>query len=127
MKHTEATLEQAITESLVLQGGYRHGNSINFNRQLALDIPTVIEFLSSTQQKEWNRLREIHGDKVETNLVNRLVKELDLRGSLDVLRKGITDFGVKFKLAYFRPEMSINTTAKGLYDSNILTISRQVR
>lgn len=127
MKHTEATLEQAITESLANAGGYRLGISTDFHRNQALDVSTVVEFLSSTQEAEWNRIREIHGEKVETNVINRLVKELDHRGSLDVLRKGFIDYGVKFKLAYFRPETTLNDTAQELYDNNILTVTRQVR
>jgi type I restriction enzyme R subunit len=32
-----------------------------------------------------------------------VAKELDLRGTLDVLRHGVTDSGVRLRLAFFRP------------------------
>ena len=55
-----------------------------------------------------------------------VARELDQRGTLDVLRHGITDHGVKLRLAYFKPATSLNPEAQALYDQNILTITRQV-
>lgn len=127
MKHTELLLEQAITEYLVESGGYRLGSPATYDRALALDTSTVLEFLSTTQEKEWSRINEIHGENTATNLINRLVKELNNRGSLDVIRNGFVDYGVKFRLAYFQPETSLNETARELYDKNILTVTRQIR
>jgi type I restriction enzyme R subunit len=45
---------------------------------------------------------------------------------LDVVRKGFTDYGVKFDLAYFRPETTLNPETEALYRQNILTVTRQV-
>ncbi len=45
---------------------------------------------------------------------------------LDVLRYGITDYGVRFKLAYFKPASGLNPETLTLYNQNILTITRQV-
>jgi len=126
-KHTEETLETAIVESLVNHGGYRQQKTENFHRNLALNPAEVIEFLQRTQKTEWDKITAIHKDKTEVNVINRLVKELDLHGSLHVLRKGFTDYGVTFKMAYFKPETTLNATAQQLYDNNILTVMRQVR
>ena len=41
-------------------------------------------------------------DDAESKFLQRLFKELDLRGMLDVIRHGITDSGIKFKLAFFK-------------------------
>ncbi|MCK5545659.1 MAG: type I restriction endonuclease subunit R, partial [Desulfobulbaceae bacterium] len=55
-----------------------------------------------------------------------LFKEMDLRGSLDVLRNGFTDYGVKFRMAYFKPETGMNQETINLYNQNRLKVIRQV-
>jgi type I restriction enzyme R subunit len=55
-----------------------------------------------------------------------LVKEIDLRGVLDVIRKGFTDYGVKFQMAYFKPESTLNPEADELYLTNHLSVTRQL-
>jgi type I restriction enzyme R subunit len=43
-----------------------------------------------------------------------------------VLRHGVTDHGVKLRLAFFKPATTLNPEAQALYHKNILTITRQV-
>jgi len=56
----------------------------------------------------------------------RLNQELDTRGMLDCLRHGITDYGKKFSLAYFKPVSKLNPETQKRYDKNILTVTCQV-
>ncbi|NLD50648.1 MAG: type I restriction endonuclease subunit R, partial [Clostridiaceae bacterium] len=125
--HTEQTFESAIEQDLLENGGYAKGDPANISRELSLDSGTIIQFLRNSQIKEWKKLSEIHGYEVDNKIIARLTKELDLRGSLDVLRHGFTDYGVHFDVAYFKPESGLNPDSKSLYDSNILTVYRQVR
>lgn len=124
--HTEQTFESAIENELLTNGGYVKGNADNFSREAALDQDTVIQFLKDSQPKEWKRLQEIHGADIEYKLITRLVRELDQRGSLDVIRHGFTDYGVHFDMAYFKPESGLNPDSQALYDANILSVYRQV-
>ncbi len=124
--HLETTFESAIEASLLQHGGYVKGNPDDIDRQLALDQGILFSFLQSTQPEKWKKLSTIHGSSVEQKLITRLVKELDLRGSLDVIRHGFTDYGVKFDLAYFKPETSLNPDTERLYGLNQLVIYRQV-
>ncbi|WP_181307543.1 type I restriction endonuclease subunit R [Rufibacter sp. XAAS-G3-1] len=125
--HTEQTYEEAIEDYLIEQGGYIKGDRHSFNKDLALDETVVFSFLQSTQPKAWANLSQIHGAEMEKKLLNRLSKELELRGTLDVLRNGVTDYGVKFRLAYFKPESGLNPEAEAQYDLNQLTVIRQVK
>ncbi|MBA9078198.1 type I restriction endonuclease subunit R [Rufibacter quisquiliarum] len=125
--HTEQTFEEAIEDYLVDQGGYTKGDRLSFNKDLAFDEKVVFSFLQSTQPKAWNNLSQIHGDEMEKKLLHRLYKELELRGTLDVLRNGISDYNVKFRMAYFKPESNLNPEAEALYDLNQLTVTRQVK
>ena len=45
---------------------------------------------------------------------------------LDVIRHGITDSGIKFKLAYFKPDSGLNPDTLKQYSFNKHYITRQV-
>lgn len=123
--HTENTFEEAIELSL-LSEGYEKGNPDSFDRDLAIDKTTVLRFLQSSQPDQWKQLSDIHGSLTEEKVIERLIKELDLNGTLHVLRKGIADHGVKFSFAFFKPESGLNPETEILYKQNILTVTRQV-
>ncbi|MBE9176710.1 type I restriction endonuclease subunit R [Synechocystis salina LEGE 06155] len=123
---SEATFESAIIENLIESGGYSQGNPKDYNPDTGFFQTELIQFLQTTQPKQWEKLHKIHGADLETKLIQRLIKEMELRGSLDVLRNGITDYGVKFRLAYFKPESGLNPDTIKLYQQNRLTVTRQV-
>ncbi len=124
--HTEQTFEEAIESNLLEHGGYVKGSSIDFDAQIGLFPSYITNFLKQSQPKTWDKIANIHKDEVEQKVIQRLVKEIDLRGVLDVLRKGFTDYGVKFQMAYFKPESTLNPEADELYESNHLTVTRQL-
>ena len=124
--HTELTFEAAIEISLLEDGGYVKGNSKDFDAQLGIFPKYVIEFLENSQPKQWEKLSNIHKEDVETKVIQRLLKELDSKGTLEVLRHGFTDYGVKFNMAYFRPESTLNPDAEVLYSRNHLSVTRQL-
>lgn len=124
--HTEDTFESAIEASLLEQGGYSSISNQDYDATLAIFPDTLFSFIESTQEKKWKKLSKIHGEGVKQKFLSRLNKEIDIRGMLDVIRKGITDYGVKFELAYFKPETTFNGDAVDKYNSNILGCTRQV-
>ena len=108
-KDVEAAIEAALcseraknerTEHGVLPGGYRKRKSDDYNRSLCLDPDVVLDFIYATQPKEWEKLKQHHGDDVKARFLQRLSSEITKRGTLDVLRKGIKDSGCKFQIAY---------------------------
>lgn len=122
----ERAFEEAIEKSLIEQGGYVKGNPESFNRDLALDPTVLFQFINDTQKDEWDGLVSIHGSEVEKKFLYRLKQELETRGMLDVIRHGITDYGKKFDLAYFKPVSKLNPETQELYNKNILTVTRQI-
>lgn len=120
-KRFESEIEYAL-----LQNGYTKGDPKNYNKELAMVTGEVLEFIKSTQAHEWDLLSKRHGPLYEQNFLRRLDNELKRRGMLDVLRHGIDDTGVSFKLSYFKPGSNMNKTAMDLYDKNRLMITRQV-
>ena len=123
---TENTFETAIVQSLINNGGYTQGNAPDYSPKLGLFKYEVLQFLQESQPKNWKKISAIHGDNVDNRIIQRIYKEMDLRGSLDVIRNGFVDYGVRFKLAFFKPESGLNPETQELYDKNQLKVIRQV-
>lgn len=123
---TEKTFETAIVESLVQHGGYELGNAPDYSPELGMFKYEVIAFLQESQPEAWQRIVAVHGSEAENRVIQRLFKELELRGALDVLRYGFTDYGVKFRMAFFQPETGLNEETIALYAQNRLRVTRQV-
>lgn len=123
---TENTFESALVQSLVEQGGYTEGKAPDYSPELGMFKYEVIKFLQESQPKRWEKICSIHGEDADNRVIQRLYKELDLRGSLDVLRNGFVDYGVRFQMAFFEPASGLNPDAVDLYNKNSLKVYRQI-
>jgi len=123
---TEQIFESAIVQSLVENGGFTQGNAHDYSIELGMFKCEVIRFLQESQPQKWEKISAIHGSDADNRVIQRLYKELDLRGSLDVLRNGFVDYGVRFQMAFFQPASTLNPDALALYATNNLKIYRQV-
>lgn len=103
--HLEEALETTI-EAHLLADGWHRGSNAFYDRGLALDTGELFTFIGATQMEAWEKLIARHGgdqDTAQRKFKRRLSDELNRRGVIDVLRRGVTDLGVKIELAYFRP------------------------
>lgn len=123
----ENAFETAICAHLTNGSGYSQGDPAQYSRELAFFPETVLKFVQTTQPLAWEQLVTIHGESAALKFQQRLFKELDNRGMLDVLRHGIVDYGVRFQLAYFKPASGLNPETLALYEQNQLTVTRQVQ
>ena len=128
LAHYESTLEKLITEHLV-KNDWCLGESSNYNREYGLDLNELMLFILNTQKESWERLASLHGGEnlAQRKFSERLGKEIDSRGTIDVLRKGLVDLGVKFQLAYFVPAHDLTEENRIKYKSNRATVTRQVK
>lgn len=119
--------ERVVGYGNALPGGYHRRNSqTDYDRHRYLIPRDVIDFIYATQPKEWERLKQHHGAEVKEKFIARLSREIERRGTLDVLRKGIKDSGCKFRLAYFRPVSGLNEELRRLYEANLFSVVRQL-
>ena len=133
----EAAFEAQIAWWLVDHGGYRRvkaGSPVgesDFDGAAGVDTADLFEFIAATQAERWNKLVDsgYGGDPVvaRAKFVQRLASQLDKRGTVDVLRRGVTDYNVKFRLAYFKPGHGLAPELVERYEANILTVARQFR
>ncbi|MDP9476800.1 MAG: type I restriction endonuclease, partial [Actinomycetota bacterium] len=121
-KDVEATIEQHL-----LSSGYVKRDPKSYNRARCLDPEALFGFIYATQPEAWEKLKVQHGPEVKERFLKRLTKEIEVRGTLDVLRRGVVDLGSKFDLAYFKPETGLNEEHKRLYNANLFSVMRQVR
>lgn len=112
---------------LYVAGGYHKRSAQKYDRALCLDAEMTIAFIEATQPKEWERLTSHYKDETRTRFLRRLSSEIDKRGLLDVLRKGVKDAGVKFEFIYYRPASSLNQELQTLYEGNIFSVVQQLR
>ena len=122
----ERAFESHVEETLLGASGWQSGTNAEWDVERALFPAQICRFLEATQPRLWSEMRTLHGDGLENLLLAALVKELDLKGMLHVLRHGFKFYGKTFRLATFKPAHGLNDEVLALYRQNRLTVTRQV-
>jgi len=127
--YSELGLEENIERQL-MDGGYiprkLQGDALKQFQESAIDFEVLLSFWEKTQERELNRLKQIHGPFFEKRVLSRLDQELTRRGMIDCLRHGIQDRGVRLRLLFDQPRSTMNQTLVDNYDNNIFHVHRQV-
>lgn len=123
---TEKALESLIVKGLCTEGGYVQGDRDDYDRDHAVDLPKLLEFLKATQPKSFSQLGLETDGPSRTKFLARLQGEITKRGITDVLRKGVQHGPASVDLFYgtASPE---NLKAKELFAANIFSVTRQLR
>lgn len=128
--HQEHHFEREICEHLASSGWlYAEGDAAHYDRQHALYPPDLVAWLQATQPDSWQALAKAHGPQAQAVLVQRIRKNLDERGTLEVLRRGVEMVGLKrpLSLVQFRPALALNPVIEQHYAANRLRVVRQVK
>ena len=124
--YTEENFEDHI-EAHLNRSGYRSRQSAIYNREICLIPGETLQFIQDTQPEVYRRLERQYGEETPSKLLNRVSKEIERRGVLDVLRKGVIDRGCRFNLTYFRPSSGMNPDHGRLYAQNRFSLIRQLK
>ena len=128
--HKEINFEDEICASLAARGWiYEAGAAAHYDRARALFAPDLLAWLQETQPPAWATLAKNHGAAAEGVLLDRIRKQLDDRGALDVLRHGVEMIGLRapLSLAQFKPALAMNADILARHKSNRLRVVRQLR
>jgi type I restriction enzyme R subunit len=117
---------ESYVEIILRRAGWESGELADWHCEPALFPAQVLSFLRHSQPRLWSDMQALHGAGLDSLLLNTLVKELDLKGSLHVLRHGFKFYGKTFRMAYFKPAHGLNDEVLALYSTNKLTVTRQV-
>ncbi len=122
---SEKGLEALIVRDLVA-AGYVQGQTVDYNRDVALSVPQLMAFLKATQPKVVAALNLGSEGIQRTQFLHRLQGEIAKRGVVDVLRKGVSHGPSHVDLYRLLPTPG-NTAAAEAFAKNVFSVTRQAR
>ncbi|KMY66192.1 DEAD/DEAH box helicase [Desulfocarbo indianensis] len=122
---SEKGLESLIVTSLVQEAGYVQGDSKDYDRDHAVDLAKLLQFLSATQPETLEQLGIDQEGPKRTQFLHRLQGEIAKRGVIDVLRGGIKHGPATIDLFYGTPTLG-NVKAAERFAANIFSVTRQL-
>ena len=128
--HKEISFEDEICAHLAASGWLcADGDAALYDRARTLFPTDLVAWTQETQPASWEGLVKNHGTAAESVLLDRVRKQLDDRGTLEVLRHGIEMLGLRqpLALAQFKPALAMNPGILAKYAANRLRVVRQVR
>jgi type I restriction enzyme, R subunit len=125
--HKEISFEDEICGHLAAHEWlYSQNDAALYDRARALFPPDLVGWMQATQSPAWQTLTKNHGASAESILLARIRKQLDDRGTLDVLRHGVELIGLRqpIMLAQFKPALAMNADILARYAANRLRVVR---
>lgn len=123
---SEKGLESLIVNHLIETEKYIKGESKDFDREHAIDLIKLLEFLNTTQREKIEKIGIQDTGIKKTKFLNYLQGEIARKGIIEVLRKPLKYESVSLDLYYCTPSEA-NIKAKELYQTNIFSVTRQLQ
>src|SRR5690606_24166451 len=125
---TEKGLEAHISQYLVEQNKYVLRENKAYDNVSCLDSELLFQFLEATQPKAVAKLKTYHKELYKQKIIKRLNDQIQAKGVIEVLRKGVVDgfTDTKLRLFYDKPVSGYNAIANALYQANVFSVIRQV-
>ncbi len=106
--------------------GWSCGSWLDYDREYCLDQVQLIAFMNVTQPVEALALGVLDDGPARRRFLARLQGEISKRGTIDVLRHGVSHGPIDLRLFYGSPSEG-NETARERFDQNRFTVTRQLR
>ena len=110
--HLEKAFEDEICQHLGSNGWiYEHPVAQDYDREKAIYAPDLIDWVQEAWPDAWQSLQTKFGStRAQDQLLRAVRRELDQKGTLEVIRGGVAVFGLKsdLKLAEFNPALDLN-------------------
>lgn len=126
-KLNEAAYERSLCQALVDSGYDKLSPQSDWDVELALCPSVLLDYIRDSQPDEWAKLQGHYGAAVETKVIEEIVLQIKKEGMLAILRSGIRDRGVHYKLVQFAPPTSLNPEVAKRYARNRMGVMQQVR
>ena len=123
---SEKHLEDIVVAALAASPMSRERPKTAFDALTLLDTEELATFVQTTQPKEWAKLaKQFPGTERET-LAGQVAAVIQKRGTLEVLRGGVSFNGINLQLTFFKPSASGNPEHQAQYAGNRIALMRQV-
>lgn len=123
---SEKGLEGLIANSLMADAGYQQGLSADYDKTYCVDRPKLFAFLSATQPDAVAKLGIGAGGLTDDKFLKRVFDQVQQRGIVDVLRRGVKHGDTALTLFYKQPASEDNPKAAEQYQANIFSVTRQL-
>ncbi|EGH71680.1 type I restriction endonuclease subunit R [Pseudomonas syringae] len=121
----EAQFQQDIIDALAAQG-WLVGTASGYDRRTALYTEDVLGYFKEAWPERWDKFAKANPNNSDGVLVQKLVRELEQSGTLDVLRHGFKLPAVKVELCSFQPDHGMNPDTLKRYQCNRLRVVPEV-
>ena len=121
----EAQFQQDIIDALGAQG-WLVGTASGYDRRTALYTEDVLGYFKEAWPERWDKFAKANPNDPDGVLVQKLVRELEQSGTLDVLRHGFKLPAVKVELCSFQPDHGMNPETLKRYQCNRLRVVPEV-
>ena len=119
--------EASSTSAAVAGGtGWLLGDPDHYNREYAVNLVQLTGFIEATQPKAGEALSLAHDGPTRRKFLARLQGEIEKRGTIDVLRKGVSHGATSLELFYGTPSRG-NEKAIERFHQNRFSVTRQLR
>ncbi len=99
-KSREVHFEDEVFDVLTTTSGWLAGDAADIDLPTGIFSYHLIQFIADTQITEWNKLlANFSGDpdRAQVEFRRRVAAEIDARGTIDVLRRGVKGWGCSFQ------------------------------
>src|SRR5690554_1847851 len=121
----EARFQQDIIEAMTAQG-WETGTASGYDRTTALYTEDLLGYVREAWPERWEKFCKANPQAPESVFVQKVVRELERAGTLEVLRHGFKVPGVKFDLCSFQPDHGMNPDSLTRYRANRLRVVPEV-
>jgi len=121
----EARFQQDIIEAMTAQG-WKAGTASGYDRASALFTEDLLGYVREAWPERWEKFCKANPQAPEQVFVQKVVRELERAGTLEVLRHGFKVPGVKFDLCSFQPDHGMNPDSLARYRANRLRVVPEV-
>lgn len=106
--------------------GWLVGSASDYDKANALYNEDLIGYFKDAWPERWEKFCKSNPQNPEQVFVKKTVRELEKKGTLDVLRHGFKVPGVKVDLCSFKPDHGMNPDTERRYTANRLRVVEEV-
>ncbi|WLI74502.1 type I restriction endonuclease subunit R [Halomonas alkalicola] len=124
----EARFQQDIIDAMVA-GGWKAGTASDYDRTSALYTDDLLGYVREAWPERWEKFCKANSKAPETVLVQKVVRELERAGTLEVLRHGFKVPGLsgeRMAVCSFQPDHGMNPDSLARYRANRLRVVPEV-
>ncbi|SEL16171.1 type I restriction endonuclease subunit R [Ectothiorhodospira marina] len=121
----ETQFQQDIINAME-SGGWKVGTASGYDRASALYTEDLLGYIQDAWPERWEKFCKANPQAPDKVLVQKVVRELERAGTLEVLRHGFKVPGVKFDLCSFQPDHGMNPDSLARFRANRLRVVPEV-